>query len=77
LNITKIAATGILTSTAASAALAGAPIVLGVSMGTTLGSVLGSAMVGVDFLLGNGALLGVTVASLLLAIVIARRKLGR
>jgi hypothetical protein len=85
LNTTKIVTIGILTSTAASASFAGDPVALGVtlgsalgtSLGVTLGTALGSVMSGVDVLLGNGPLLGVTVASLLLGIVIARRKLRR
>ena len=79
MNTTKIVTIGILTSSAASASfgLGAAPLVPGNVHGNDLGKVLGSAMVGVDFLLGNGPLLGVTVASLLLAIVIARRKLRR
>ena len=83
LNTTKIVTIGILTSMAASASFAGdgPPTVLGVQMGSILGTPLGpaveSVMSGVDVLLGNGPLLGVTVASLLLGIVIARRKLRR
>ena len=83
LNTTKIVTIAILTSSAASASFAGvalgAPlgITLGTSLGVTLGTALGSVMSGVDVLVGNGPLLGVTVASLLLGIVIARRKLRR
>jgi hypothetical protein len=77
LNILKIAAIGLQTSTLASASFAAPAVPLGVTLGAPLGAALGSAMSGVDFLLGHGTLLGATVASLLLGIVIARRKLRR
>ena len=79
MNTTKTALIAVLASTAASASFAGEPppVALGVSLGTTLGRTLGAVMSGVDFALGNGPLLAVTLTSLLLGVVIARRKLRR